>query len=284
MSSPFQQTGRNAAIVVLAAIGLAGHAVIADRPQDDDRSTAVSISNVADHAGDRSHTLGPNCADCPPGAILENEPDCGLIDKDGDGFPDDTVNGGCFGISTPPTFTDIACGDTICGTAVTDGQFTDADYYRVTITQPGAFTWTVTSEFTAVIGMLEYINGTEGSGDCADLTLSIVPFTETVPCETASVTTVDLPAGTYFFSVDARLAAPLPCGDPGSAYTATLIRARPEDLNNDGSVDTVDLFQLLAAWGVCGGREAPGCPADFNGDGEIGSDDLFQLLSAWGAC
>ena len=53
----------------------------------------------------------------------------------------------------------------------------------------------------------------------------------------------------------------------------------PADLNNDGTVDSADLAQLLGAWG-----ENPGHPADFTGDGVVDSADLAQLLGAWGAC
>ena len=53
--------------------------------------------------------------------------------------------------------------------------------------------------------------------------------------------------------------------------------AQPEDLTGDGVVNADDLFQLLGAWGACGG-----CPEDLNGDGVVNADDLFQLLGAWG--
>jgi glucose/arabinose dehydrogenase len=53
----------------------------------------------------------------------------------------------------------------------------------------------------------------------------------------------------------------------------------PEDLNGDGSVDVLDLLQLLDAWGAC-----PGCSEDLNGDGVVDVLDLLQLLDAWGEC
>jgi len=49
------------------------------------------------------------------------------------------------------------------------------------------------------------------------------------------------------------------------------------DLSGDGTVDSQDLGQLLAAWG------SPG-PADFDGSGAVGNDDLGVLLAAWGPC
>jgi hypothetical protein len=52
----------------------------------------------------------------------------------------------------------------------------------------------------------------------------------------------------------------------------------PADVNGDGSVDVLDLLQLLAAWGNSGG------PEDINGDGIVDVLDLLALLSAWGPC
>jgi T5SS/PEP-CTERM-associated repeat protein len=52
------------------------------------------------------------------------------------------------------------------------------------------------------------------------------------------------------------------------------------DLDGDGGVTTVDLLQLLAAWGTC----PPPCPEDLDGDGAVSTVDLLALLSAWGSC
>lgn len=50
---------------------------------------------------------------------------------------------------------------------------------------------------------------------------------------------------------------------------------RPEDLNDDGTVDAQDLAALLSDWGSFGGI------ADLNGDGVVGAADLAAMLSAW---
>lgn len=52
------------------------------------------------------------------------------------------------------------------------------------------------------------------------------------------------------------------------------------DLNDDGSVDGLDLTSLLAEWGPCG----LSCSADFNSDGSIDGLDLTVILSGWGDC
>lgn len=55
-------------------------------------------------------------------------------------------------------------------------------------------------------------------------------------------------------------------GDPAS---------NPADLNGDGSINGVDLAELLAAWGSSGGS------ADINGDSTVNGIDLAVLLAAW---
>lgn len=56
----------------------------------------------------------------------------------------------------------------------------------------------------------------------------------------------------------------------------------PEDLDGSGTVDSEDLFILLAAWGPCGNPND--CPEDLNSDGVVNAEDLFELLGAWGDC
>lgn len=51
------------------------------------------------------------------------------------------------------------------------------------------------------------------------------------------------------------------------------------DLNNDGSVDVIDMLALMDNWGACGS-----CAADLNGDGVVDVMDLMELMNAWGAC
>ncbi len=51
------------------------------------------------------------------------------------------------------------------------------------------------------------------------------------------------------------------------------------DLDASGSVGTLDLLALLAAWGT-----DPAGPPDFDGDGTVGILDLLTLLANWGPC
>ena len=49
------------------------------------------------------------------------------------------------------------------------------------------------------------------------------------------------------------------------------------DCNSDGTVDVIDLLQLIADYG-----SASAC--DWNGDGEATVEDILVLLAAWGPC
>lgn len=51
----------------------------------------------------------------------------------------------------------------------------------------------------------------------------------------------------------------------------------PADLNDDGTVDGIDLGMLLASWGGSGA-------ADLNADGSVDGIDLGLLLADWGPC
>ena len=81
--------------------------------------------------------------ECPPEALLEDEPDCG------DGYID-VYNGGC---NSPedPKYSDIRIGDIICGesgTFVTDStNYRDSDWFRLELTESKLLHWYVTAEF-----------------------------------------------------------------------------------------------------------------------------------------
>jgi hypothetical protein len=73
-----------------------------------------------------------------------------------------------------------------------------------------------------------------------------------------------------------------PGGDPngstdaGESYVifSPVIRG---DLNDDGSVDVVDLIQIILNWGPCSGA----CPGDLDGDCTVGPTDLVILIENW---
>lgn len=52
------------------------------------------------------------------------------------------------------------------------------------------------------------------------------------------------------------------------------------DLNSDGTVNGVDLSQMLAEWGPCTGS----CVSDIDGNGTVDGQDLAAVLAGWGSC
>ncbi len=153
----------------------------------------------------------PACAgcdiECDPGDTLEGEPVCG------DEY-DDAFNGGCN--STPPVFSSIACGETVCGTSGTflfgGGNYRDTDWYAITTTVDTIFTWTAEAEFPVLLFAIA-----ANSGDCVDYEL--LDSITAGPCELISLTSGCLPAGTYWLFVAPSVFTGVPCG---AEYRATL--------------------------------------------------------------
>ena len=52
----------------------------------------------------------------------------------------------------------------------------------------------------------------------------------------------------------------------------------PADVTGDGTVDVLDLLEVLSAWGVC-----TGCPQDITGDDIVDVLDLLAVLGSWGS-
>ncbi len=54
----------------------------------------------------------------------------------------------------------------------------------------------------------------------------------------------------------------------------------PADLNQDGSVSTIDLLILFSLWGPCP-DEPKDCPGDLDGDQIVNTSDLLILFASW---
>ncbi len=108
-----------------------------------------------------------------------------------------------------------------------------------------------------------------GGGDAFDIAWAIDPTTGAP---------ANLP-GFHFIRITNAVDAVGPLGEVSSEIDA-VARVRNEaataDLNNDGTVDGVDLLLLLNAWGV--GVSI----ADINRDGLVDGVDLLLLLNNWG--
>ncbi len=202
----------------------------------------------------------PCAVGCPEGGIAEGEVDCF------DGYVDD-FNGGCD--ASPPAYSTIEIGDTVCGTSgiYDDGDGGDVDWYQVSVDEATELFWTVEAEFQP---RLWIIDGTEG---CPG---TILTTAATLECTELTLWWPVGP-GTYWLVVVPNVFAD--SSACGGAYAATLSAPCPPDLDGDGNVGTSDLLELLAAWGP-----NPGHPADFDGDGDVGTADLLALLANWGPC
>jgi hypothetical protein len=154
-------------------------------------------------------SLAPTCpcSGNPP----ENEANCGI--------PTDTVNGGCN--STPPVYSSIACGGSVCGTGAWNGSIRDTDWYQFTVATTQSANWTVTAEFPVVVGLLD--------NNCPPALLSFVNG----PACTATTALANVAAGTYVAFVAPDFNGPtFPCSGSNS-YAGTLTCgascAPPED-------------------------------------------------------
>ena len=184
---------------------------------------------------------------CPPEATPEGEP-CNK------GAEDD-FNGGCN--SSPPVFTDIACGDVFCAQTWVDlgRNLRDTDWYQVVTTETTRLTLRGAFNFdTGRLGFIQMRAGEEGSGDCADA-LGQFPFVRGDDGEIVTVTSGELPPGTHWIFIAPEFnGLAVPCSGDNDYW-----------------------FEL-----TCGDDDP--CPGDTNGDGFVDFDDLLQVLDGWGPC
>lgn len=166
--------------------------------------------------------------ECPVDAFDENEP-CGSA-----------LNEGCN--SEIPAFTDIACGQSVCGNTYFDGDFRDTDWYRVTLDGWYEVSWTVQATFDALIGPVGSI--CPGSGNCEDLSGVIDPAVFPAACE-VGVATVTLGPGVHYFFVAPLFTDILDCSTGPWTYWASLDcvpAATPPTEYCDASSNTCDEY------------------------------------------
>jgi hypothetical protein len=137
-------------------------------------------------------------------------------------------------------YTDIACGDTVCGNQWALGGTRDTDWYHFD-QGGGPVTWTVlanapTQAFILPGGCPPSIIAT-GSGACPD----------------GIVVSTTLEEGTFTAFVSPLEFDGLPCGGLNNDYVASLtcVAPCPADINGDGVVDVNDLLIVINFWGNC---------------------------------
>jgi hypothetical protein len=183
-----------------------------------------------------------------------------------------------------PAFEPISLDLPICGKGWFDGSTRDTDWYEYLAPGPQELIFSGSAEFLCVIGIIQYNEGSEGSGDCNDISGYVSPSGSIEECEENEVAISIPAAGTYWFFVAPDFSNDvILCGDEDGLendYVVMLSEAGgepcPWDFDDDGDVDTADLLHLLGCWGQdCG---------DVDGDGDTDTADLLDLLGHWGAC
>jgi len=129
--------------------------------------------------------------ECPPGAIVEGEPDCY------DGYVD-AFNTGCNADPpAPPVFSEVTPGDVICGKGgvfdVDGTTHKDTDWYRFTLTGNADVTFKTVAEFPLLVFLMD-----AGSEDCVDY--EILLSQTAAPCDTAAIFE-RVAAGVYYLWV-----------------------------------------------------------------------------------
>ena len=193
----------------------------------------------------------------PKGASDEGEPDCGL--------PVDTVNSGCNDLVNL-LFGETFCGDVIAGSTADDTATRDTDWFTLIVEENTTVNLSMFAENDINFGFIQYNEGAEGSGDCADISGFVSPFGSPLACSKGDVS-ADLTPGTWWIWVGGNFDGV----DCPSNYVLSVECEGgadcPWDLSGDGTVNGTDLILLLGAWGD-----------------PWGTPDLIELLGAWGDC
>lgn len=195
---------------------------------------------------------------CPPGAIVENEANCGV--------PTDLVNGGCRSPTLAVQQVPRNC--VICGT-LTDNMASafDTDTFEFDLPEPGGNVTVTAAAGYVIYAAIDDLN-------CAT-PLTRVGLSE--GCTPASTTRLTLPAGRVRLMVTS-FPANLPCGSP---YVASITTCNcPGDMTGDCRVDTADLAVLLLKFGRS--NLVPYEAGDLNGDQKVTTADLAIFLMRYG--
>ncbi|MFH1680135.1 MAG: hypothetical protein ABIH26_05750 [Candidatus Eisenbacteria bacterium] len=126
---------------------------------------------------------------CPPGAVLEGEPECS------DGYVD-TFNGGCY--AAAPAFSPLPSGFDplwVCGESgiYDNGLHGDSDWYAFTLTESKTVTFSLCANFDWV-----YTHLFMPDPDCSSY--AFVGFAQARAYETATIS-ASIGPGTYWYAV-----------------------------------------------------------------------------------
>lgn len=266
--------------------------------------------------GGRTRRLGFLICFCLPVAYVVGSPQGGALGGDpcivecanseGEVCGEQINNGCCCGPDI--LFTDIAPGDVVCGTIWYNGNERDTDWFQFVLTEPMTLRAHGEAEFAGFFGMVE--TDPPGSGDCADMTGIMDPWTQYEACEPFELV-LDLGPGTWWLWASPQwVAESYLCGEgPGSdgewTYAFTLdyrgacclndppycqeawytecagtfagpgTDCETPDCNGNGVNDTCDLASGRSTDLNANGRpDECDLPGDMDGDGLVTAADL----------
>ncbi len=151
--------------------------------------------------------------------------DCPVNHEDEGEACGDSINDGCN--LTTPSYGEVKCGDTICGTAWADGDLRDTDWFLKTIADDTTVTWSGTAgfDFALIIAKLD---------GCGEGEITVVESIAADACDTATISAT-IGAGTYVFFVAPSVFAGYTCAGGPWNYTVWLDCAEPPagPSNND---------------------------------------------------
>lgn len=158
---------------------------------------------------------------CPADGVLENEPNCGINNPPLACAGNDTVNGGCN--YTPNLFSDVECGQTVCGTYGNCGATRDTDWWQQIQTSLTVNSWCCIGEAPSSVWGL--VNNGGGTGLCP--ATAFAAFSVTANNVEGCVTQLMWP-GTWWWFAGTNSFAGVPCGGPTSDYQCTLTCVCPD--------------------------------------------------------
>jgi hypothetical protein len=174
-------------------------------------------------ACDGAAACEPIVVTCAKGDIAEGEFEGGF----GCGVPTDFFNGGCN--SVPEVYSNIACGDIVCGSGEFNGFTRDTDWYQITVTESTEFTWSVLeSSFEWVIFIIDLNGGCGGLG--------IVAFGTGLAGQPGSISGAVGP-GTYAMFMGPNFTVPVSCP---SGYRNQLTCGQPCAVKCSGTPEGED--------------------------------------------
>jgi hypothetical protein len=257
-----------------------------------DQSSGDCFGLAGYYSGDDTRCADDECPDCNPECPAGQTPEGGFCGFDA-GLDN---NSGCNGNGNPEDFTNIELDEVVCGLSSSNGATRDTDWMSIELEAGTTYELTVDAGFSALIGFSGYLEGFEGSGDCADGSGFISPGGNQAPGEN-TVEFTPIATGTYFpYVAPANIGGTfvfVACCSLNNGYTAVVRVAgsgctrNPAwvcdgDTDGDGQVNPVDSGLVQSKFGSSDEQDL--CNYDLDCDGQINPVDSGIVQSLFGSC